>query len=173
MSSNILVQLIADETNYTDLECGSTKLVIGRNEQTKIKSTRCAREQGSIEQLLMIFTWNSSFLVSIDIENDQVYIEQLAANSSYLNQIPLKRHVRQILNDGDKLHLLENELGYTIRIRRENDSTKRSTLKRQNTDEEERSVKKQAVESDEDEEENRSTWIQQQLAALQANANQS
>ena len=122
-----------------------------------------------------MFNFNSSFLVSIQIENEQVYIEQLGANSSYINQIPLERHVRQALKDEDKLHLLEKEFGYTIRIRQDmvdSSSPKRSTLKRQNTDESERSSKKQAV-GTEEEDENRSEWIQQQLMALQANANQS
>ena len=53
MSSAIHVQLIADQSNYSDLQLESTTLVIGRNEQTKIKSTRCAREQGSIDRRLL------------------------------------------------------------------------------------------------------------------------
>ena len=50
MSSAILVQLIADDSKYSDLQLQSKTLIIGRNEQTKIKSTRCAREQGWIDQ---------------------------------------------------------------------------------------------------------------------------
>jgi hypothetical protein len=59
-------------------------------------------------------------------------------------------------------------------------SSNKSTLKRQNTDDVERSAKKQKsvsdqIESEEEDdakEENRAAWIQQQLDALQGNANQ-
>ena len=125
------------------------------------------------------FSSNASFLVAIHIENDQVSIEQLGANSSFVNQKPLQRHVRQSVHDGDQLHLLENEYSYTVRIRQseknEFSSSHRTTLKRQNTDECERSAKKPAIAADEEDEseENRSAWIARQLAALQANANQS
>jgi hypothetical protein len=49
MSSSIVVKLISDNSIYPDLQLQSidSKLIIGRNEQTKIKSTRCARQQGS------------------------------------------------------------------------------------------------------------------------------
>jgi len=53
MSSSIIVKLISNNSIYSDLQLqstdskSSTSLIIGRNEQTKIKSTRCAREQGS------------------------------------------------------------------------------------------------------------------------------
>ncbi len=51
--SSIVVELISDNSIYPDLQLQSTdsklstSLILGRNEQTKIKSTRCAREQGS------------------------------------------------------------------------------------------------------------------------------
>ncbi len=51
--SSIVVELISDNSIYPDLQLqstdskSSTSLILGRNEQTKIKSTRCAREQGS------------------------------------------------------------------------------------------------------------------------------
>ncbi len=44
--SSIVVELISDNLIYPDLK-SSTSLIVGRNEQTKIKSIRCAREQGS------------------------------------------------------------------------------------------------------------------------------
>jgi hypothetical protein len=53
MSSSIIVKLISNNSIYPDLQLqstdskSSTSLIIGRNEQTKIKSTHCAREQGS------------------------------------------------------------------------------------------------------------------------------
>lgn len=48
MSSSIIAKLISDNPIYPDLQLSSlTPLIVGRNEQTKIKSTRCAREQGS------------------------------------------------------------------------------------------------------------------------------
>jgi len=46
MSSSIVIKLISDNSIYPDLK-SSTSLIVGRNEQTKIESTRCAREQGS------------------------------------------------------------------------------------------------------------------------------
>ncbi|CAF1560162.1 unnamed protein product [Adineta steineri] len=181
MSTAIIVKLISDNSIYPDLQIQSTDsktLTIGRNEQSKIKSTRCARQQ-----------------VAIRIENDQVYIEQLGSNDSFINEIPLKINSKQILNDGDKLHLLENEYSYTVRIERSNldkSSSIVSTLKRQNTDDEQISYKKQKSslnKTDQDEEgekdsldnqnindaseENRLNWIQQQLDALQANTTQS
>jgi hypothetical protein len=119
---------------------------------------------------------NFCFIVSIHIENDQVYIKQLGPNTSFINQIPISTNDKQILNDGDKLDLLENEHGYTIGIEV---SSAKTTLKRQNIDDEELLVKKQKVvmdkieqEDDESAEENRLTWIQHQLNALQSSANQ-
>jgi hypothetical protein len=50
MSSSIIVELISDNSIYPDLQIqsiDSKSLIIGRNEHTKIKSTRCARQQGS------------------------------------------------------------------------------------------------------------------------------
>ncbi len=47
MSSLAVVKLISDNSIYPDLQLQSTSLIVGRNKQTKIKSTRCAREQGS------------------------------------------------------------------------------------------------------------------------------
>ena len=47
MSSSIIVELISNDSIYPNLQLQSTSLIVGRNEQTKIKSTRCAREQGS------------------------------------------------------------------------------------------------------------------------------
>ncbi|CAF1007355.1 unnamed protein product [Adineta steineri] len=181
MSTAIIVKLISDNSIYPDLQVQSTDsktLTIGRNEQSKIKSTRCARQQ-----------------VAIRIENDQVYIEQLGSNDSFINEIPLTINTKQILNDGDKLHLLENEYSYTVRIEHSNldkSSSIVSTLKRQNTDDEQISYKKQKsslnkINQEEEEEkdssdnqntgdpseENRLNWIQQQLDALQANTTQS
>jgi hypothetical protein len=144
---------------------------------------------------------NFCFLVSIHIHNDQVFIEQLGTNTSFINQLPIVSNDKQIINDGDILHLLENEHEYTVSIERtvaNNQLTKASTpvkrtLKRQNTNDDEISPKKQKVpvnkmeegegeerketlddESiDESFEENRLVWIQQQLDALQANAKSS
>ncbi len=50
MSSSITVKLISDNSIYPDLQIQSTdtqSLILGRNEQTKIKSSRCARQQGT------------------------------------------------------------------------------------------------------------------------------
>ena len=50
MSSSIIVKLISDNSGYPDLQIQSTDtnaLILGRNEQTKIKSSRCARQQGT------------------------------------------------------------------------------------------------------------------------------
>ena len=88
------------------------------------------------------------------------------------------------MNDGDKLYLLENEHGYTIRIEGNVSTKNKTTLKRQNADDaDELALKKQKVvvekiqqEDDDDDdsaEENRLLWIQQQLNAMQSNANQS
>ena len=126
------------------------------------------------------------FLVRIDVHDEHVSIEQLGANSSFLNQKALTRHTKQPLHDGDTLHLLEGELKYTVRI--EGVTAKdeqqpvlasaRTTLKRQNTDEKTMSPKKQKVlvenvevQDDESPEENRSLWIEQQLNALKTHAN--
>lgn len=49
MSSTIIIKLISDNSIYPDLQIqltNSNSLIIGRNEQTKIKSTRCAKQQG-------------------------------------------------------------------------------------------------------------------------------
>ncbi len=52
MSSSIVVRLISDNPQYPDLQLQSTdsqssaSLMVGRNDQSKIKSTRCARQQG-------------------------------------------------------------------------------------------------------------------------------
>jgi hypothetical protein len=127
---------------------------------------------------------NFYFIVSIHVENGQVYIEQLGTNTSFINQVPINTNEKQILKDGDILHLLENEHGYTIRIINNEPigsfSSVKPTLKRQNTDDDQISLKKQKVitnkiEPEEEEdasEENRLIWIQQQLDALQANATQ-
>ncbi|CAF2410531.1 unnamed protein product [Rotaria sp. Silwood2] len=188
MSSSIIVKLISDNSIYPNLQIqskdsnSSTSLIVGRNDQSKIKSTRCARQQ-----------------VSLHIQNDQVYIKQLGTNTSFINHKPISTNDKQILNDGDILHLLENEHCYTVQIERSSigdKSTKsfspvKSTLKRQNTEDDKTSFKKQknsmkkieqqqpekdASDSqniDDSSEENRLSWIQQQLDALQANANQS
>lgn len=42
----IIVKLIAKDSNYPNLQMNSTGLIIGRNQETKIKETRCAKEQG-------------------------------------------------------------------------------------------------------------------------------
>ncbi|CAF1099352.1 unnamed protein product [Rotaria sordida] len=187
MSSSIIVKLISDNSIYSNLQIQSkdsnlsTSLIIGRNEQSKIKSTRCARQQ-----------------VSLHIQNDQVYMKQLGTNTSFINHKPISTNDKQILNDGDILHLLENEHCYTVRIERFNIDNKsmksfspaKSMLKRQNTDDDEISFKKQKgsmkkIEQqsekdtsdnqniDDSSEENRLNWIQQQLEALHDNANQS
>lgn len=127
--------------------------------------------------------------MTIHIDHDQVSIEQLGSNSSFLNQIPLKINQKEPVKDGDLLHLLENEYGYTIRIERaEIASPIKATLKRQNTDDEKLSPKKQKTavtpaneeekaketsddsQTDEPAEENRLAWIQEQLNALQEHA---
>jgi hypothetical protein len=161
----------------------SKSFIVGRNEQTKIKSTRCAKQQGSIFFRTMRFSTNFYFIVSIHIENGQVYIEQLGANASFINEIPINTNDKQILKDGDILHLLENEYGYTVRISNNQltEISVKPALKRQNTDEDQILPKKQKIvmkkiEPEEEEdasEDNRLTWIQQQLNALQSNANQS
>lgn len=115
----------------------------------------------------------------------------MGTNPSFLNDKPINNKDKSILNDGDSLHLLENEHCYTIRIERTSVSQKdikssspvKTTLKRQNTDDDEVSSKKQKapmnksdqqIETNEDSsEENRAFWIQQQLDALKATANQS
>jgi hypothetical protein len=125
---------------------------------------------------------NFYFIVSIDIQNGQVYIEQLGTNTSFINQIPINTNEKQLLKDGDILHLLENEHSYTVRIinnepKESSSSLVKSTLKRQNTDDHQLLPKKQKVVTNETElpedEEDRLIWIQQQLASLQANSNQS
>jgi hypothetical protein len=135
---------------------------------------------------------NFCFIVFIHIQNDQVYIEQLGANTSFINQIPISTTDKQILKDGDKLYLLKNEHGYIIRIERSDANNElikkvlpvKTTLKRQNTNDDDSSLKKQKVlinkieqeeekYMDDSSEENRLTWIQQQLDALQATANPS
>ncbi|CAF3234546.1 unnamed protein product [Rotaria socialis] len=181
MSSSIVVKLISDNSIYPNLQIQTTDsnsltyLIVGRNEQSKIKSTRCARQQ-----------------VCLHIENDQVYIKQLGTHPSFINHSPIKTKDKQIVNDGDKLHLLENEHCYTVRIECSNISSKlmksssltKSTLKRQNTEEKdnEAACKKQKgsmnkIEQQEekdasDSEESRALWIQQQLHAMQSNVNQ-
>jgi hypothetical protein len=161
-------------------EIHSKSFIVGRNEQTKIKSTRCAKQQGSNFFRTRRFLTNFYFIVSIHIENGQVYIEQLGTNASFINEIPINTNDKQILKDGDILHLLENEYGYTVRI--SNNQSVKPALKRQNTDDDQILPKKQKmvmneIEPEEEEEdaseENRLTWIQQQLDALQSNANQS
>lgn len=53
MTSSIIVKLISKDSVYPDLQIQSTSsnsspsLIVGRNEQSKIKSTRCARQQGT------------------------------------------------------------------------------------------------------------------------------
>lgn len=43
----ILVKLIACDSNYPNLQMNSTGLMkVGRNQETKIKEKRCAKEQG-------------------------------------------------------------------------------------------------------------------------------
>lgn len=42
----IIVKLIAKDSNYPNLQMNSTGLIIGRSQETKIKETRCAKEQG-------------------------------------------------------------------------------------------------------------------------------
>ncbi len=125
---------------------------------------------------------NFYFIVSLCIQNGQVYIEQLGTNTSFINQIPININDKQLLKDEDILNLLENEYGYTVRIinneLKESFSSVKSTLKRQNTDDDPASPKKQKIvmnklEPEDDSEENRLNWIQQQLDALQSNANQS
>ncbi|CAF0782936.1 unnamed protein product [Adineta ricciae] len=170
MSSATVVKLISDDSEYPNLQVQSTDsktLIVGRNELSKIKSTRCARQQ-----------------VALHIEDDNhVYIEQLGANTSFVNEIPIDSKKRQLLHDGDKLQLVENEHCYTIRI--DPYVTVQPTLKRQNTDDngaQQTSMKRpkpsansQNVEDDDDDdsaEENRLAWIQQQLNALQENATQ-
>ena len=121
--------------------------------------------------------------MTIHIDHDQVFIEQLGSNASFLNQTPLKINQKQLVKDGDLLHLLENEYGYTIRIERpESASPIKATLKRQNTDDEKLSPKKQRTtvqqanetsddsQADEPTEENRLAWIREQLNALQEHA---
>ena len=127
--------------------------------------------------------------MAIHIDHDQVSIEQLGSNASFLNRTPLTSNEKHLVNDGDLLHLLENEHGYTIRIERLMAEDGRSTiaspikatLKRQNTDDEPLSPKKQKTaeksnetsdgsQTDEPAEENRLAWIQEQLNALQAHA---
>jgi hypothetical protein len=118
MSSTMIVKLISKDSRHPDVqleEIHSKSFIVGRNEQTKIKSTRCAKQQ-----------------VSIHIENGQVYIEQLGTNASFINEIPINTNDKQILKDGDILHLLENEYGYTVRI--SNNQSVKPALKRQNTD---------------------------------------
>jgi hypothetical protein len=87
---------------------------------------------------------------------------------------------------------LKNEHGYIIRIERSDANNElikkvlpvKTTLKRQNTNDDDSSLKKQKVlinkieqeeekYMDDSSEENRLTWIQQQLDALQATANPS
>ena len=72
----------------------------------------------SVWKFFLVSKSNASFLVAIHIENDQVSIEQLGANSSFVNQKPLQRHVRQSVHDGDQLHLLENDRATLNMIRR-------------------------------------------------------
>lgn len=48
MSMGTKVTLISDNSNYPDIQVQTEELIIGRNAQTKIKETRCAREQGVI-----------------------------------------------------------------------------------------------------------------------------
>lgn len=97
-------------------------------------------------------------------------IEQLGANTSFVNSLPLKINEKQLLHDGDRISLLENEFIYTVEINEE----VKSTLKRRNTDNDEEIVeKKQKIvaetnDEDEDEDEGRLAWIQQQLNALQS-----
>ncbi|CAF0825136.1 unnamed protein product [Adineta ricciae] len=170
MSSATVVKLISDDSEYPNLQVRSTDsktLIVGRNELSKIKSTRCARQQ-----------------VALHIEDDNhVYIEQLGANTSFINEIPIDSKKRQLLHDGDKLQLVENEHCYTIRI--DPYVTIQPTLKRQNTDDNEAqqtslkrskpSANSQNIEDDDDDdsaEENRLAWIQQQLNALHENATQ-
>jgi hypothetical protein len=57
MSLSIVVKFISDNSIYPDLQLQSTDtktLIIGRNEQTKIKSIRCARQQGTNRNLQSI-----------------------------------------------------------------------------------------------------------------------
>lgn len=117
----------------------------------------------------------------------------MGTNPSFLNDKPISNKDKSILNDGDSLHLLENEHCYTIRIERtsvgqkdmKSSSPVKATLKRQNTDDDDDEVSSkkqkasinksdQQIETNEDSsEENRAFWIQQQLDALKATANQS
>src|SRR5579871_3705686 len=100
MSSSIIVKLISDNSRYSDLELQS--------KDSKPLIIGCNEQ-------------------SIHIENNQVYIKQLGTNTSFINKIAIKN--KQVLNDGDILHLLENDHSYTIRI-----EFIKPMLKRQNTD---------------------------------------
>lgn len=80
------------------------------------------------------------------------------------------------MKDGDQIHLLENEYGYTVRTTGSKTvGEMKSTLKRRNTDEEVIGKKQKiAIDNDDEkEDESRLTWIQQQLNALQSSAQQS
>jgi hypothetical protein len=133
------------------------------------------------ENLIYIISTTFCFIVGIHIDNDQVLIEQFGTNTSFINQTPINATDKQLLNDGDILHLLENEHSYTIRIERtilDKFSPIQPTLKRRNTDDDQISLKKRKDTSDsqnidDPSEENRAIWIQQQLNALQTNATQS
>jgi len=111
------------------------------------------------------------YLVSIQIDNDQVFIEQLGANTSFVNSAPLKINEKQMLNDGDAISLLDNEFIYVVEIK--------STLKRRNTDSddgEEIVEKKQKTvtqdddDEEEEEDEERLAWVREQLNALQSSS---
>ncbi|UJR21062.1 hypothetical protein I4U23_024162 [Adineta vaga] len=119
-------------------------------------------------------------IVAVHIEDDQVYVEQLGINTSFVNQMPINTNKRQLVNDGDQLQLLENELSYTIRI--DQCSTEKPTLKRQNTDDDDevqQALSKKpktptnTLDDEDSAEENRLVWVLQQLTSLQENANQS
>jgi hypothetical protein len=51
MMSSIVVKLISDLPNYPNIELSSnasSTLFVGRNEQSRIETARCARQQGRL-----------------------------------------------------------------------------------------------------------------------------
>jgi hypothetical protein len=139
---------------------------------------------------------DSPVLVAIHIEHDQISIEQLGTNLSFVNRVALPSHGKQPVKHGDSLQLLENEYSYTIHIERTSSNNEQavvplsltsntSLLKRRNTNDDCCVSKKAKIilntnndESNDDNhsneqstDETRTIWLEEQLEALQARAN--